>query len=129
MVMARVLSDPNKLQGFKDFVISGPLTNDENKKIRKYFNKKCDDLSDDYSDELKSEEKLITKFKKDKKYTKYTTDITELMYPKGKTRRMNYTTVKDESKQKNQEQTLKNIYGTTNYGQITLTIFDGKITL
>jgi hypothetical protein len=129
MVMARVLSDSNKLQGFKDFVISGPLTNDVNKKIRKYFNKKCDDLSDDYRKELKDEEKLITNFKKNKKYTKYTTDITELMYPKGKTRRMDYTTVKNTATQATQEQTLKNIYGTTNYGQITLTIFDGKIKL
>jgi len=129
MVMARVLSDPNKLQGFKDFVISGPLTNDENKKIRKFFNKKCDDLSDDYSKELKSEEKFITDFKKNKKYTKYTTDITELMYPKGKTRRMNYTTVKDDAKQKDQEQNIKDIYGTVNYGKnaATLTTFDGKI--
>ena len=131
MVMGRVLSDPNKLQGFKDFVISGPLTNDENKKIRKYFNKKCDDLSDDYSKELKSEEKFITDFKKNKKYTKYTTDITELMYPKGKTRRMNYTTVKNDATQKKQEQTIKDIYGTTNYGKdaATLTTFDGKITI
>jgi len=131
MVMARVLSDPNKLQGFKDFVISGPLTNDENKKIRKFFNKKCDDLSDDYSKELKSEEKFITDFKKNKKYTKYTTDITQSLYPKGKTRRMDYTTVKDEAKQKNQEQTIKDIYGTTNYGKnaATLTTFDGKITI
>ena len=129
MVMARVLSESNKLQGFKDFVISGPLTNDANKKIRKFFNKKCDDLSDDYRKELKDEEKLITNFKKNKKYTKYTTDITELMYPKGKTRRMNYTTVKNTATQATQEQTLKNIYGTTNYGQITLTIFDGKIKL
>ena len=67
MVMARVLSESNKLQGFKDFVISGPLTNDANKKIRKFFNKKCDDLSDDYRKELKDEEKLITNFKKNKK--------------------------------------------------------------
>ena len=131
MVMARVLSDPNKLQGFKDFVISGPLTNDENKKIRKFFNKKCDDLSDDYSKELKSEEKFITDFKKNKKYTKYTTDITESLYPKGKTRRMDYTTVKDDAKQKDQEQNIKDIYGTVNYGKnaATLTTFDGKITI
>ena len=95
MVMARVLTDSSKLQGFKDFVISGPLTNDVNKKIKKYFNKICDKLSDDYLKELKKEEKLISDFKKDKEYTKYTTGISEVMYPKGKVRRMDYNTIKN----------------------------------
>jgi hypothetical protein len=131
MVMARVLTDSSKLQGFKDFVISGPLTNDVNKKIKKYFNKICDDLSDEYRKELKKEEKLISDFKKDKEYTKYTTGISEVMYPKGKVRRMDYNTIKNDSTNAEQEQTLKNIYGTTNYGPDAagLSTFDGKITI
>jgi hypothetical protein len=131
MVMARVLTDSSKLQGFKDFVISGPLTNDVNKKIKKYFNKICDKLSDDYLKELKKEEKLISDFKKDKEYTKYTTGISEVMYPKGKVRRMDYNTIKDDTNNEVQEQTLKNIYGTTNYGSdaTVLSTFDGKITI
>ena len=131
MVMARVLSDKNKLESFKSFVISGPLTNDANKKTRKYFNKICDDLSDKYRKELEGEEKLMFKFKKDKDYTKYTTGITELMYPKGKVRRLEYTTTKVDSTNAEQEQNIKYIYGTTNYGPdaATLTTFNGKITI
>ena len=131
MVMARVFTDSTKLQGFKDFVISGPLTNKENKKIKKYFNQSCDDLADDYRKELKKEEKFITDFKKNKDYTKFTTGITELMYPKGKVRRMIYSNVKNDSTNAVQEQTLKEIYGTTNYGTdaATLTTFNGKITI
>jgi len=130
MVMARVLTDSSKLQVFKDYVISGPLTNDVNKKIKKYFNKICDKLSDDYLKELKKEEKLISDFKKDKEYTKYTTGISELMYPKGKVRRMFYKTVPGPN-QKDQEQNIKDIYGTTNYGPDAagLSTFDGKITI
>ena len=131
MVMARVLSEKNKLESFKSFVISGPLTNDTNKKTRKYFNKICDKLSDKYQKELEGEEKLISNFKNDKDYTKYTTGITELMYPKGKIRRLEYTTNKVDATNASQEQNIKDIYGTTNYGPdaATLTTFNGKITI
>ena len=128
MVMARVLSEKDKLESFKSFVISGNLTNPEFKKLRKAFDKICDELSSDYKKELDDEEKLITKFKKNKDYTKFTTGITDVMYPKGKTRRMDYTTVKNNSTQAKQEQDIKNIYGTTNYNNDLLT-FDGKITI
>ena len=128
MVMARVLSEKDKLESFKSFVISGNLTNPEFKKLRKHFDNICDDLSSDYKKELDDEEKLITKFKKNKDYTKFTTGITDVMYPKGKTRRMDYTTVKNNSTQAKQEQDIKNIYGTTNYNNDLIT-FDGKITI
>jgi hypothetical protein len=53
------------------------------------------------------------------------------MYPKGKVRRMDYNTIKDDTNNAVQEQTLKNIYGTTNYGPNAtgLSTFDGKITI
>jgi hypothetical protein len=131
MVMARVLTDPNKLESYKNFVISGPLTNPKNKKIAKEFKNICDDLSKQYKDELDGEEKMFSKFKKNKDYAKYTTGITEIMYPKGKVRKMKYSTVKIDATQSKQEQDLKNIYGTVNYGEKAknLNYFDGKINI
>ena len=53
------------------------------------------------------------------------------MYPKGKIRRLEYTTNKVDATNASQEQNIKDIYGTTNYGPdaATLTTFNGKITI
>ena len=54
MVMARVFTDKNKLQDFKNFVISGPLVNYKTPKdLRKSFDKACDELAKNYEKELK----------------------------------------------------------------------------
>jgi len=132
MVMARVFTDKNKLQDFKNFVISGPLVNYKTPKdLRKSFDKACDELAKNYEKELKAEEKNFEKFKKSDGYKPYLTGIDKLMYPKGKTRKFNFTTQKDEVKFPQQEKYIKDIYGTVPYGDKAndKNTFDGKINL
>jgi hypothetical protein len=132
MIMARVLTDDTKLEEYKNFVISGNLVSVKSpKNLKKVFSDICDDLSKDYKKELQKEEKLFETFKKKDEYKKYTTGISEIMYPKGKTRKMFYSTVKVDATQPQQEQNIKNIYGSVNYGDKAndTTTFDGKINL
>lgn len=132
MIMGRIFTDKNKLEEFKNFVISGPLVNYKKpKSLSKTFDKICDDVAKVYSKEIKSEENNFKKFKKSDKYKNYVSGLEKLMYPKGKTREFNFTTVKDEQKIVEQETYIKNIYGTVPYGEYAndKERFDGKISL
>jgi outer membrane protein OmpA-like peptidoglycan-associated protein len=128
MIMARIFTDTNKFNQFRDYVISPQIKS--NKKLTKNFDKACEELIKDYGKELEEEIKLFDKFKKSDTYKKYTTGIEKILYPKGKVRRFYFSTVKDESTQATQEQTLKNIYGNVDYGNVNdKEKFDGKINL
>jgi len=110
-VMARILADNNKKEEFKTKIISGDLLKVPN--LKKKFNKIVDNLSKSYSNELKDEEKLFTKIKKSKEYKDLIDGITEKMYPKGKLRKFNYTTVPGGNLNQ-QTQDVKNLYKTQN---------------
>jgi len=127
MVISRIFMDKNKVDDFKKQIMTANVKNvTKPKKLEKTFNKIVDDLVDTYSDEVKSEEKLYSKFKTDSEFTKYTKDIETLLYKKGKTRVFNFTTVPDPAKKDTQEKALKDLYAPLNPNTDVKT-FDGKV--
>jgi hypothetical protein len=110
--MSRVLTDPNKKQDFINSVLKGNISNYTNPvNLTNKFNKIVDDLSAIYADELNKEQKEIQKFKNSSEYKKLTDGLTDFMYPLGKLRKFNYSTVpeQDEAQRK---QLLINLYKT-----------------
>ena len=53
----------------------------------------CEDLAKDYKKEYDAEQKVFTKYKESKTYKDYTDGIELKLYPKGKTRIFDFTTV------------------------------------
>jgi hypothetical protein len=100
-------------------------------KLVKKFDKICDDLKNDYKKELDKEQENFTKFKNTSDYKKYDNKITETLYTKGKPRKFDYTTSVDPTKKTEWENTIKNIYGTVNYGDKAndVSTFEGKINI
>jgi hypothetical protein len=112
LLMSRVLTDPNKKQDFINSVLKGNISNYTNPvNLTNKFNKIVDDLSAIYADELNKEQKEIQKFKNSSEYKKLTDGLTDFMYPLGKLRKFNYSTVpeQDEAQRK---QLLINLYKT-----------------
>jgi hypothetical protein len=106
--------DPNKLNQFKNEVVSGNLTTIKNaKKFRKKFDDVCDDMVNRYTKEYENTLKIFEDYKKTKEYNNLTSGIESQMYPKGKERIFTFITIDGTDVQKND---LKNIYGTTNEG-------------
>ena len=50
-------------------------------------------LQNKYSKELRKEEKLFEKFRKNKEFKKFVDEPQQILFPKGKTRKFTYTTV------------------------------------
>jgi hypothetical protein len=118
LLMSRILTDTNKKTEFINYVINGDLVSwDKPVKLKNKFEKIVDDLSKDYLKELKDEEKLFEKLKKDSNYKKLTNGITDLMYSKGKVRKFNYTTEPQENTDK--EGLIKDLYSSDNIGEKT----------
>ena len=93
-VISRIFDDNNKKEEFKNAVIKGDLVDVKDpQKLKKKFDDIVDDLAKEYSKELRAEEKLYTNFKKSSEYKNFTDGIEDEMYPKGKTRKFDYTTV------------------------------------
>ena len=94
MVMARILTNKDKKQQFIDTIISGELKNwNTPVKLINKFEKIVNDLDRDYTKELKLEENIFKNLKKDKTYKELIDGIEDKMYPKGKVRKFNYTTI------------------------------------
>jgi hypothetical protein len=129
-IMARILSDKNKKDEFINYVIKGSLTTLQDPvNLKTKFEKIVNDLSDDYILELKNEEKMFTTLKKSSEYKKLTDGIEESMYPKGKTRKFDYSTVPltDTNKVKEQTTWISDLYKTVNLKPDDKTTYLGKI--
>ena len=113
MVMARELSDDNKKQNFLSRILTPNINTD--KKFVKLVNRVVNDLQDEYLSQLDDELKQFSKLKKSEDYKEYIDGIENLMYVKGKPRKFEYDTFKG-SNTATQEQKLKEIYGSVNYG-------------
>jgi len=117
LVMARILDDRTKRQEFVDSVIKGDLVNVKDpQKLKKKFENIVDDLEKEYSKELKAEEKLYKDFKKSSEFKDYSEGLDEKLYPKGKTRKFNYTTVPAPNKDE-QSTAIKELYDGQNHGE------------
>jgi len=115
MVISRILNDKNKKEDFKKKIISGELLEVKSPiNLRKKFDDYVDDLANIYSDELDDEEKKFKNLKKSKEYKDLVEGITEKMYPKGKYRKFEYTTVPDDERIAQQTQDIINLYKTVN---------------
>ena len=127
MIISRIFTDKNKVEDFKKQIITANIKNvTKPKKLEKTFNNIVDGLVGIYSSEIKEEEKLYDKFKKDSKFTNYTNNIETILYKKGKTRIFNFTTVPDQAKKETQEKALKDLYAPLNPNSDVKT-FDGKV--
>jgi hypothetical protein len=132
LVMSRIFNDPVKFQEFRTFVLTtNIISSSTGDKLVKKFDKICDDLKNDYKKELDKEQENFTKFKNTSDYKKYDNKITETLYTKGKPRKFDYTTSVDPTKKTEWENTIKNIYGTVNYGDKAndVSTFEGKINI
>jgi hypothetical protein len=129
-IMARILSNKNKKDEFINSVIKGSLTTlTDPVNLKTKFEKIVNDLSDDYNLELKNEEKMFTTLKKSSEYKKLTDGIEESMYPKGKTRKFEYSTVPltNVTRVKEQEKLITDLYKTVNLNPDNKTTYLGKI--
>jgi hypothetical protein len=114
MLMNQIFMDSNKLEQFKNDVVSGNLTTIKNaKKFRRKFDDVCDDMVKRYTKEYENTLKIFEDYKKTKTYMDFTSGIESQMYPKGKERIFTFVNTEGTDAQKND---LKNIYGTTNEG-------------
>jgi hypothetical protein len=128
LVISRIFNDDNKLEEFKKYVIKGDLLSVKDPvKLQKKFDDITDDIAKRYSKELKAEEKKFDKFKSSSEYKSFTDGIEKLMYPKGKTRKFEYTTVADPTKVDAQTKDIQNLYRTVNVPPLDKKTFDGKI--
>ena len=129
-IMSRILSDKNKKDEYINYVIKGDLlTTKDPVNLKNKFEKVVNNLSDDYRKELKDEEKLFTNLKKTPEFKSLTVGLEDVMYPKGKTRKLAYTTVPltDAAIVKKQEQLISDLYKTVNVPPLEKNTFDGKI--
>jgi hypothetical protein len=129
MIIARIFNDKNNLEKFKNSVIKGGLLNVKSPyNLKKKFDNIVDDLANNYNDELSGEEKKFKKFKESSEYRKYTDGIENTLYPKGKIRVFNYTTIPDTTKETQQKQKVQDLYKIVNVNE-DKTTFDGKVKL
>jgi hypothetical protein len=127
--MSRILSDKNKKDEFINYVIKGDVLNIKDPvNLKNKFEKIVDDLGKDYEKELKAEEKIYDKLKKDSKYKDLTEGIDEKMYKPKKTRKFVYTTVPntDQSIVNYQTEAIRNLYKSVNVDEDNKT-FNGKV--
>ena len=129
LVMSRILSDKNKKDEFINYVIKGDILNIKDPvNLKNKFENIVDDLAKIYQKEIKEEEKIFTKLKKDSTYKDLTEGIDEEMYKPKKTRKFNYTTVpdSDQSIVDYQSKAIRDLYKSVNVDDDNNT-FNGKV--
>jgi outer membrane protein OmpA-like peptidoglycan-associated protein len=128
LVISRIFNNPNKIEEFKKSVIKGDLVNIQDPvKLQTKFNNIVDDIAKRYSKEIKEEEKKFEKFKSGSDYKSFTDGIENKMYPKGKTRKFEYTTVVNTTTESTQKTDISNLYKTVNVPPLDKNTFNGKI--
>jgi hypothetical protein len=128
LVISRIFNNPNKLEEFKKSIIKGDIVNIQDPvKLQTKFNNIVDDIAKRYSKEIKEEEKKFEKFKSGSEYKSFTDGIENKMYPKGKTRKFEYTTVVNTTTEPTQKIEISNLYKTVNVPPLNKDTFNGKI--
>jgi hypothetical protein len=74
------------------------------------FEKIVNEWENKSTKQINVDEKKFDKVKKSKKYKDYTKNLKDDTYKKGKVRKFNYTTVKDQAKVQTQETKIKELY-------------------
>jgi hypothetical protein len=91
MLISRILDNKNKKQEFITEMTKGTSVSKNNFKNK--LEKVVEKLQNKYSKELRNGEKVFEKFRKNKDFKKYVDEPLVKLYPKGKTRKFEYTTV------------------------------------
>ena len=91
MVISRILDNKNTRQEFISALTKGPSVSKN--KFKNKLEKVVEKLQNKYSKELRQEEKLFDKFRKNKDFKKFVDEPQQVLFPKGKTRKFEYTTV------------------------------------
>jgi hypothetical protein len=111
MIVSRNFDNKNKLTDFINYVLTTNFTTPVSNKLRNKFEKVVEGIAKEYSEELRAEEKVFEKLRKDKFFKDYTEGVDEELYPAGKTRILNYTTVITDTNLKTEYETiLKNLF-------------------
>ena len=128
IIVGRIFTDKNKVKDFTNRIITPNIsTIKKPKKLTKVFDDVVDKLVDLYKDEIKEEDKILDKFKKTSEFQKYTKGIDEILYKKGKSRIVKFTTVPDAAKEGQQKTNLTNLYKGDPNLMDKFNTFDGKI--
>jgi outer membrane protein OmpA-like peptidoglycan-associated protein len=91
LIISRILENKNKKQELITALTSGNLSKDN--AFKRKLNNVIDNLDRKYTKELRDGEDIFKKFRKNKEFKKYVDNPIEKLYPKGKTRKFEYTTV------------------------------------
>jgi hypothetical protein len=111
LIMGRILTDKTKKDDFIRSVIKGNLTGVKSPvNFKNKFEKIVNEWENKSTKQINVDEKKFDKVKKSKKYKDYTKNLKDDTYKKGKVRKFNYTTVKDQAKVQTQETKIKELY-------------------
>ena len=124
MVLAQIFNNKNKFNDFINKIIIGELlTIKTPSNLKNKFEKICEDFKKIVDKELLDEIKYITDVKKFPEYTKY---VNEFVYPKGKLRKFEYTTIPDTATDAQQQKDIMELYSGVNSNSDNKS-YDGKI--
>jgi len=128
ILVGRIFTDKNKVKEFTTRILTPNIaTIKKPKKLAKVFDDVLDYIIDLYKDEIKEEDKVLSKFKDTAEFKKYTKGIDEILYTKGKSRIVNFTTVPDAAKEVQQKTDLTSLYKGDPSLINKLETFNGKI--
>jgi len=124
MVLAQIFGNKNKYNDFINKIISGELlTVKSPSNLKNKFEKICDNFKKIVDKELLLESNHIKKIKEFPEYTKY---VNEFVYPKGKLRKFEYTTIPDTATDAQQQKDVMTLYSGVNSDSDNKS-YDGKI--
>jgi hypothetical protein len=93
--------------------------------LKNQFTQIVNKLTTKYDKELAAEEKMFKELRRDKYLKDYLNSPDKILYPKGKTRKFEYTTIPNQNTNATQETNIRKVFSTTNTNEDTKT-FDGK---
>lgn len=124
MVLAQIFGNKNKYNDFINKIITGELlTVKSPSNLKNKFEKISDNFKKIVDKELLLESNHIKKIKESPNYTDY---VNKLVYPKGKLRKFEYTTIPDTSTDAQQQKDIMSLYSGVNSDTDNKS-YDGKI--
>ena len=124
MVLAQIFGNKNKYNDFINKIITGELlTIKSPSNLKNKFEKICDNFKKKVDKELLEESNKIKKIKESPNYTDY---VNKLVYPKGKLRKFEYTTIPDTATDAQQQKDIMALYSGVNSDSDNKS-YDGKI--
>ena len=128
MIIGRLFTSNVWVDDFKKTIISPNIeVVKKPKNLKNVFGNIVDDIVSDYNKEIKEEEKVYEKFKKNSDFLKFTDGVEEILYRKGKSRIFNFTTIPIPATEAQQKTDLTNLYKGDPSLINKLETFDGKI--